>query len=778
MIGRSNVPEIVSGLILVVGSSLFLYIKTLSPTVAFWDAGEFITASHVLGIPHPPGTPLYILLGRLFTLIPIGSSVAMRTNLLSAVFSAGAVGFVYLTLVLVSTSWLNFSTGIAVIGSAVGALVLAASNAFWNSAVETEVYGIASCFMTGLLYLAFVWGTSRPRNNRLVYLIIFLLALSIGIHLSSFLIVVGILALTWFVDHRTSSSLHLTPLLLLPIMAAVSAFGVPNAGIVSLVIFLISGCTIAYRIRPRWRMVLSGWILFLLAGSVHLYLPIRSHQNPVMDMGNPETSDSVIAMLAREQYAPQPIIHRKSPSIYQTRMFVDYFREQMPIMALIAGCIGMYALYRTDRRLLAIFGITFLAGSIGLILYLNFKLPPDRYLVDKFPLDTAAGQAVREVRGRDYFFLPAYVIFSYWIGIGTTWILAILRQSSVSARRILIRIAVRIATIGISLGLPAVSVWANYHKADRANDWRAYDFGYNILQSCEPESILFTHGDNDTYSLWYLQHVEGIRTDVSVVCLPLLNTPWYWNQLKSGANNLNLKMNDNEIDAIRPIVLSESSTFSAGDLEVTFKASRSNPRYLRLQDLGILKIIQDNYPEKAIHFTFTTSPESRLGMDEYMTTQGCTFRLLDRPQTPIPGLGVAMDVDKTHHLISDVFQFRGVFDPTMRKTWNSNRLLSNYGRIFSLTAAALFGRSEFGEAVDLFKMAIGISPESLWLHYYLALSLHQSGQTREAVDHLVRLADTEPEAINQMSEVLKKQGFHDLSDQLSAPYRKLKNISN
>jgi len=128
-----------------------------------------------------------------------------------------------------------------------------------------------------------------------------------------------------------------------------------------------------------------------------------------------------------------------------------------------------------------------------------------------------------------------------------------------------------------------------------------------------------------------------------------------------------------------------------------------------------------------------------------------------------------MDVDKTHHLISDVFQFRGVFDPTMRKTWNSNRLLSNYGRIFSLTAAALFGRSEFGEAVDLFKMAIGISPESLWLHYYLALSLHQSGQTREAVDHLVRLADAEPEAINQISEVLKKQGFHDLSDQLSAP---------
>ena len=105
----------------------------------------------------------------------------------------------------------------------------------------------------------------------------------------------------------------------------------------------------------------------------------------------------------------------------------------------------------------------------------------------------------------------------------------------------------------------------------------------------------------------------------------------------------------------------------------------------------------------------------------------------------------------------------------MRKTWNSNRLLSNYGRIFSLTAAALFGRSEFGEAVGLFKMAIGISPESLWLHYYLALSLHQSGQTREAVDHLVRLADAEPEAINQISEVLKKQGFHDLSDQLSAP---------
>ena len=125
-----------------------VYMRTLAPTVPFWDAGEFIACSYILGIPHPPGTPLYVLLGRVATLVP-WATVAQRINALSAIPCALAVMLTYLTtlrLIRIAQGPERTATRewIAHVGAMTGALLFAFCDDFWESAIEAEVYSLMS----------------------------------------------------------------------------------------------------------------------------------------------------------------------------------------------------------------------------------------------------------------------------------------------------------------------------------------------------------------------------------------------------------------------------------------------------------------------------------------------------------------------------------------------------------------------------------------------------------------------------------------------------------
>src|SRR5262249_58025216 len=145
-----------------------VYFATLAPTVPFWDSGEFIAVSYILGIPHPPGTPFYVLLGRLATLIPF-ATVAQRVNAVSAVASAFTVMLTYLC----GLKIIRLAQGagreraddwIAHVGAATGALMFAFSDSFWENSIEAEVYALMSTAQILVLWLGLRWWEEHERR--------------------------------------------------------------------------------------------------------------------------------------------------------------------------------------------------------------------------------------------------------------------------------------------------------------------------------------------------------------------------------------------------------------------------------------------------------------------------------------------------------------------------------------------------------------------------------------------------------------------------------------
>ena len=134
-------------------------------------------------------------------------------------------------------------------------------------------------------------------------------------------------------------------------------------------------------------------------------------------------------------------------------------------------------------------------------------------------------------RERDYVFVGSFFAFAIWIGMGITAILEWIEEAMRGKKQMIMVLSIAIIAAFTVMG-PVNLLAYNYKDHDRTGNYVAYDYSYNILQTCEPNAIVFTNGDNDTFPLWFLQYVYNIRPDVRVVNLSLLNTPWYIKQLK------------------------------------------------------------------------------------------------------------------------------------------------------------------------------------------------------------------------------------------------------
>ncbi len=323
----------------------FVYLSTIEPTASFWDCGEYISTAFKLEVGHPPGAPLFNLIGRFFTLFSDEHGAAKMINAMNGICSAFTILFLFWTItafakkIAIKSGELNNAKILTIIGSGiVGSLAYTFSDSFWFSAVEGEVYAMSSFFTAIVFWAILKWEevADEPHSLRWIILIAFLMGLSIGVHLLNLLAIPAIVFVYYFKRYKiTRNGFILTSII------AVFTLGIVQAGIIPGIVswaakfelFFVNSLglpfnsgTIVYFILVVSASVWGLWyttkknkaalntgilaITMLLIGySSFLTLVIRSQANTPMDENNPENAINLLSYLNREQYGDWPILY-------------------------------------------------------------------------------------------------------------------------------------------------------------------------------------------------------------------------------------------------------------------------------------------------------------------------------------------------------------------------------------------------------------------------------------------------------------------------------------
>ena len=815
--------------------ALVLYLFTVAPTVSFWDPGERIAVSYGLQIPHPPGAPFYMLVGRFFSMVATTDYVALAVNLISVLSAAGTVLLAYLIILQFVREWSTeprsaWPLGLriaAYAGGMIGALTLAVSDSFWFNAVEAETYAFSTFFTALCVWLALKWseraqsfdqalkqreatGGFGTGTERWLFVIAYLYGLAIGVHLLSLLSLFFVALIVFFrrFDNpawtwqqrwawivATGAIASAVFLLLYPgIIQMLPAFlqerAFPLLTLLGFALLIVFAVYYTQTRRLEYANMVAVYLLLAMIGySSYALIPIRSATNPPIDQNNPETVEAFVSYMQREQYGQRPLltgptydnrtgqINREQESFFPRRwseqspahlqvysqynsdwqflwqyqighMYARYFlwnfmgrasdlqdapaitgiswldaTSQEPVagqtpseeasrsvyygLPLLLGLFGLFFHFAADWRRAFSLLIFFLITSVGIILYLH--------------------QTPMQPRERDYSYAGSFFAFSLWVGIGGTGLLLL-------ARDLLADYLDAAKTYGAMLGLggllllavPGLMLSQNYFTHDRSGNYVANDYAYNLLMSLEENAIVFTNGDNDTFPLWYLQEVEGIRQDVRVVNLSLLQTPWYVRQLKHqqarDSAPLPISMDDDMIDDLsfvrwtprevtlpvdtdalveRGAIIAEDTDAVEAPMrwEVTGREIQRDLRVLFGSDIALLDILQTNAQqgwERPIYFAITVAPDGMLNLQNYFQLEGKAFRVVpirhDRQLgRVVPGITDAR---------LDNFRLRNVNSPDVYFDQNARQMLDNYRRIYAHAAEGLAeaGYPDRGEA--------------------------------------------------------------------------------
>lgn len=609
--------------------TLGVYSATLAPTAPFWDCGEFITASHIVGVPHQPGTPLYILFGRVFDVLlgdPDITQPAYRTawavNFMSAFFSALAVMLVYLIVWELARRADPDGGWLAHVGGLVSAFFLAFSETFWNNATEAEVYGLAAFMMSLLTWLAIKWydGRGHHSSNQLLILVIYLLGLGVGFHLGSLLVYPGIFLLVFLARDR---NLETADLFLMSAGLGVFLFSTVT-GNNALVMFalIVYLAVVLLRMAQGRRFALIGSALFFVGLTVHYVLMIRAGATPepVINQSDPDNFHTLLSVIRREQYPPLNPFERQAPLSFQFWYYYQFLFKQFYFLGPGQGAVSAVT---------TVLGPIFLA-LVGVFhgirrLFPLVLVPLVNYVINGELLTFYLNFTDHEVRDRDYFYFAAFLFFAIFIGLGAAALLRYTaggegrsaRQEEEAGRdwrTSIEKLPIGALTKGLAALMLLISLWPvlgaalpgdlhgnKFYEHDRSENRIAYEYAWNILAGLDENAVIFTNGDNDTFPIWYLQAVEHFRTDVTVVNLSLVNLPWYIKQLKHG-EELAMTRSDAEIDQLRHRLVQNPDTgeqqiimikdFVLHDIIVTNRKMQQRPVFFAVT---IPREIMENY---------------------------------------------------------------------------------------------------------------------------------------------------------------------------------------
>ncbi|MCC9137307.1 protein O-mannosyl-transferase family [Pontibacter silvestris] len=887
-----KINNIVGWVVFIIATAV--YVLTLEPTASFWDAGEFIACSYKLLVPHPPGAPLYLIIGRIFSLFSGDvTQVAWWVNVLSALCSALTVLFLFWTITILARRLLvkageepTEGRTLLIMGSGVvGALAYTFSDSAWFSAVEAEVYAMSS-FFTAIVFWAILRWESKvghAYSDKWLILIAYLIGLSIGVHLLNLVAIPAIAFIYFFRLYKPTfwggviafiiSAIIVMAILWgvipgLPSLAGnvevffVNSLGLPfGSGIIVFVVLLVAAIVVGiqYSIKHNNQILNTALLCFifvLIGYSSYMMIPIRSSYDPTIDENDPDDILSFVAYLKREQYGDRPLLYGPQynaqpvdqeegspryikgkdkyiatspkvepiydskdktllPRIYsdqpqhiqEYKKWVDLQEGQMPtfgqnlsfllryqlghmywryflwnfagresdvqnagvlwfgkgetslpdrvaesqarncfyLLPLVIGILGLIYQVRKNERDAFVIGLLFFFTGIAIALYLN--------------------QPPVEPRERDYTFAGSFYAFSIWIGLGVLGLADLLGKAlkNGTARAAL-------ATV-ICLAAPTIMAAEGWDDHDRSDRYQSVDSAKNLLDSCAPNAILFTNGDNDTFPLWYAQEVEGYRTDVRVAVLSYLNTDWYIDQMKRQSyksepwplilENEDYRQGKNDylpyveraqvaagIDLKQFISLVEQNhpalqvQYGAGTTLITFPTKNFflnvdknkvqqlgfvpaekqgditnrmqwtiNKSILEKKHLIMLDLLSTNNWNRPIYFSSTVNSADFIGLSNYFQLEGLAYRVVPVKTADENAQGY-VNKELMYENMMNKFSFRNFDNPDIFYDENYYRFSANARDKFAQLASAYLKEGDIARAKEIIERSFNVFPAS------------------------------------------------------------------
>ncbi|MFM9840522.1 MAG: protein O-mannosyl-transferase family [Cyclobacteriaceae bacterium] len=868
---------------IVFGIALLVYFLTMEETASYWDCGEFIAVSYKLQVPHPPGAPLFLLMGRAFSFLAMGevTKVAYWINFMSVLASAFTILFLFWSITLFGRkvmgitkdaditeekTWLLMGAGL------VGSLAYTFSDSFWFSAVEAEVYAMSSFFTAFVVWGVLKWDVieDESRANRWLLLVAYMMGLSIGVHLLNLVTVPALGLIYYFKKFKPSTwGIFAALAVSVAIVLFINDFIVPGLPTIAgnfeiffvntLGLFFGSGAltftlmvvaALVFGIyytqkhnKPVWNTFLVATAFILIGYSSYATILIRSDYDTLINENAPKDALSFVRYLKREQYGSRPLLYgpyftarivdieygapiyskgkdkyeitdRKFQYVYEPdqqtilprvwnsdnkqsymdilglqegqkpsfgqnlyymfthqigTMYMRYFmwnfagresdeqgadwlkpnqwfknvpdelakngaRNNYFMIPFILGLIGMFYQFTKDTKNFAVVALLFVMLGVAIVVYLNS--PPT------------------EPRERDYIYAGSYYAFAFWIGLAVIgiaeWIHRFLKNAKTAA----------IAATLIGLTAPALMAKEGWDDHNRSNRFFSVDSATNYLDSCAPNGIIFTGGDNDTFPLWYAQETEGFRDDLRVIVLSYYNTDWYIDQTtrkayksepfaytlslkqyQQGGPNDYLPFADMKLASIdakqyidllskdykqlrdgdRNVVPSRIFTLNIDKQAILAKGiipkgmdslvvDQMQIRLLKggleKKDLAILDLLVTNNWERPIYLNHTSMSQINIDLSPYAVQEGNAYRILP-VKNPRKDREYLVDTERSMDIMLNKFRYRGLDNEKIYYTDDYRGFVVNHRSSLNSLAQALIdeGKMEQADKVLLFSLA-------------------------------------------------------------------------
>jgi len=641
--------------------ALVVYSLTLAPTVTLTDSGELIVAAYELGVAHPPGTPLWVMLAHLASLVPVGS-VAVRINFSSAVFAALACAMLTLVVAELIVTASCFAAprrrnravrhssniessntgGFLMFAPAVGAgLLMAFSRTLWAYATITEVYALNALLVLLVFFLVVRWrrriietrtdsSATVTMHDAWIYAAAFVFGLAIGVH-------------------------HVTVALTLPAIAVV--------------VYRTEGWKLFTSRRLLYAALISISALIL----VYSYLPWAASRSPAMNWGNPRSLQEIWWHITGRQYQ---VFFSFSPATMGAQ-FVEFCRMALREfgfawlpLTLFLAVTGFASAYKRDRTAFWFLVLILLAD---LAYSLSYEIAEDK----------------------DAYYLPAFISIAIAAGLGIRWLIQLAASRPSPMWRPYVAAAAAIV-------LTSTTAFAgNWPFNNRRHYFIADDYVENLFSTIAPNGLLLTQDWQVASPMLYAQEIEQRRREVKVVDINLLRRSWYFDYLKHAHPGLM----DRSREKIDPYV------------ELLKQWERDPAAFDRSQDLTqristafldmIQSIVRNEIKTAPVYIT-----NDLLVAD---STNGYVTKWIPQTYQLVPqGLVFNLATDQSFHESPDPhLQMRGLADGTVRFAKDDvanvkvlpayTRMLTNRGRYL-----ALFNQHE--RAILAFKEALALDP--------------------------------------------------------------------